>query len=568
MMIAARAGRRGGPAGPGVMKRVGGFRGTQWSLWLLLAAASLFLCSCGEKPAKKEGVSPPPIAEEEKPPEMKAISPGEKAPPMEKKVFTSPLAGSWYPADSRRLEAKIQGYLDRADGDRLPDVRALILPHAGYAYSAQTAAYGLRQIEGRGFRRIVVMGPTHRVSMANQASVPDYTHYATILGEIPLDTAFIEALKQYDCFETIPYAHEREHSVQIELPLLQQVLSDFTLVPIVVGQVDQATATVMANVLLRLVDPETLVVVSSDFVHYGPDYDYVPFTSDIPRNLEALDMGAFEFIRAKNGKGFATYVEERGATICGRYAIGVLLAMLPEDSQAQLLHYDTSGAMTGDFTNSVSYLSVAFSGRWAQGGSMKEEKPMKHEEAGLSDEDKRNLLQLARETLMFAVKYRRPPSVAQLDVPITPGMRQKMGAFVTLHKQGQLRGCIGEIIPRRPVYEAVMSQAINAGLNDGRFEPVGPAEMDDLDFEISAYADPPRPVASYDDIVLGRDGIVLEKGRCSALFLPQVAPEQGWDLETTLSHLALKAGLPRDAWKQGASFSVFEAIVFGEHDVS
>ena len=141
-----------------------------------------------------------------------------------------------------------------------------------------------------------------------------------------------------------------------------------------------------------------------------------------------------------------------------------------------------------------------------------------------------------------------------------------MGAFVTIHKDGQLRGCIGEIVPRRPVYEAVMGQAVNAAFNDRRFKPLDASEFGEIDFEISAYAESPRPVESRDAIELGRHGIVFEKGGRSALFLPQVALEQGWDLEETLTHLAQKAGLPPDSWREGASFSVFEAIVFGEDD--
>ena len=145
----------------------------------------------------------------------------------------------------------------------------------------------------------------------------------------------------------------------------------------------------------------------------------------------------------------------------------------------------------------------------------------------------------------------------------TPAMQEVMGAFVTLHKHGQLRGCIGEIFPRRPLMEAVADQAVNAAFKDPRFPKLREDELELIDLEISALT-APRTVAGYRDIELGKHGIVLYKGGRSAVFLPQVAPEQGWDLETTLTHLSMKAGLGPDDWKNGCEFQVFEAIVFSE----
>jgi AmmeMemoRadiSam system protein A len=138
-----------------------------------------------------------------------------------------------------------------------------------------------------------------------------------------------------------------------------------------------------------------------------------------------------------------------------------------------------------------------------------------------------------------------------------------MGVFVTLHENGDLRGCIGEIFPRRPLVEAVMEQALNAAFEDPRFSPVVAAELPKIHVEISALT-PPAPVNSWRDIVIGKHGMVLTKNGRSAVFLPQVAPEQGWDIATTLTHLSLKAGLPSHAWKEGAEYLVFEAIVFHE----
>ena len=155
------------------------------------------------------------------------------------------------------------------------------------------------------------------------------------------------------------------------------------------------------------------------------------------------------------------------------------------------------------------------------------------------------------------------PTPEELDIKITPNMRQQMGVFVTLHEDGMLRGCVGEITPTRPLYVAVMHQAVNAALRDNRFPQVKMEEIPNLEFEISALT-PPKPVSSYKNIVIGRDGMTITKDGRSAVFLPQVAPEQGWDLAQTLTHLSQKAWLPANAWKDGAKFTIFQAIVFKE----
>ncbi|MBN2307384.1 MAG: AmmeMemoRadiSam system protein B, partial [Candidatus Hydrogenedentes bacterium] len=463
------------------------------------------------------------------------------APPPEaeipKKVLTSSLAGRWYDADAGRLRAELQGYLDNAEGESLGPICALVLPHAGYRWSGQTAAYGIKQIAGARYARVVVLGPTHNVRMVNRASLPDATHYETPFGEVPLDVAFMEALEQYPEFMSFPEAHSREHSVQIEVPLLQMALDEFRLVPIVVGQLDLETARTMGRILLGLIDPGTLVVVSSDFTHYGPRFEYVPFRDNVQEQLEALDRASFEAICAKDPEALFRHVADTGTTVCGRCPIAVLLSMLsqqpgsPPDTAAHLLHYDTSGALTGDFTESVSYLSIAFTGTWTKGERVAMDSSDVSSGAALAKEDKERLLKLARATVAYYLEHQRVPTPQQLGIEITPGMERTMGAFVTLHKGGRLRGCIGEIIPRRPVYEAVMAQALNAAFNDTRFPPVEAEEEPELEFEISAYADAPTPVPSYEDIVLGRHGIVLEKSARTALFLPQVAPEQGWGIE-------------------------------------
>ena len=505
----------------------------------------------------------------EKPTSEKEAAPTqikEHVEPAKKNVLRSQLAEmGWYPSDANTLERQIEDLFQKAQVQSIDNVVGLILPHAGYRYSGRTAAAGLKTTN-KTYKRIVVIGPTHRLGMEEILSVPRATHYQTPLGLVPLDVELIDKLLEYSIFCHVPQAHEysrgsQEHSVQIELPLLQYRQKDFKFVPIVAGQCSPETVNRAAVILKSLVDRETLVVASSDFVHYGPSYGYVPFKENIPEQIRKLDMGAYERIAQLDGRGFLAYRRQTGATICGFVPIAILLSMLSESTESHLIQYATSGEMTGDFTNSVSYLSIAFSGTW---GVPTDVEPDAND-AVLTEQDKGQLLTLARKTILYALKNRRVPEASDLGVTLSAAMQSPRAAFVTLKKHAQLRGCIGDIFPQRPLYKSVILNAIHACVNDRRFLPVTQDECNDITIDISALT-PPSPVDSPDEIRIGIDGVVLNKDGCSAVFLPQVAPEQGWDLEQTLTHLSQKAQLPADAWKEGASFLVFQADVFGESE--
>jgi len=536
------------------MKRAAGF---------LVVAGALVMISCGKRaPAE-------PVEETEL---MQQIAkPAADTSVPEKKVLRSRLAGSWYPGTKNLLTASINGYLMKATGEQLEPVMALIMPHAGYEYSGQTAAYALRQIRNVRYKKVIVIGPSHRQPMRNYCSVPDATHYETPLGQVPLDLECIARLRSNPkYFQSVPDAHAWEHSVQIQVPLLQRMQKNFTLVPVIAGQLDDKATLAIAEILKEEMDNETLLVISSDFTHYGANYGYRPFTADIPANLEKLDMSVFEPILKKDMIGLYRKLDMTQATVCGRCPLGIMLAMLPENAEVHLLNYDTSGRITGDFSSSVSYIAAAVTGLWEPnkppaGRQRAKAKTASETREALTAKDRQNLLKLARSAIEYYLEHKSAPAEAQLQIEITPGMKQTLGAFVTLKRGGDLRGCIGEIVPRREIYKAVIEQAVNAAVFDSRFPPVHRDELLLLSVEISALL-PPRPVKSYSDIEIGKHGIVLKKGLRQAVFLPQVAPEQGWTLEETLSNLAIKAGLPADAWKKDAEFMVFEAIVFHEGD--
>lgn len=493
------------------------------------------------------------------------------ASPPAKSVLPSRLAGSWYTDDRNALVAELHGYLQAADTRPLPNVRALILPHAGYAYSGAVAAYGAKQVQGKKYGRVIVMGPSHRVALPDLIALPpeSATHYSTLLGELPLDTAALARLRKTPLFQTVRGAQPGEHSVEMEFPLLQCALGEFPLVPLVVGQLSPRAAEQAGAALRELCDDSTLLVVSTDFTHFGPRFDYVPFDTDVETRLRELDLGAFDCLHRKDAAGFREYIGRTGATICGRDALSVLLAALPAEAQVHLLKYDTSGRMTGDWENTVSYVSAAVTARKnAAAGAPAPTATVEPQDVDLAldipDADRQALLKLARATIARYFETRRKADLKDLGISITPGMKHVAGAFVTLHLRGELRGCIGEIVPERELWKAVQDHALNAAFRDPRFEPLAREELDACEVEISALSEP-HPVAGWRDIQLGKHGIVLRKDGRTAVFLPQVAPEQGWDAPTTLRHLSMKAGLPPDAWQEeGCEFFVFEAVVFRE----
>ena len=471
-------------------------------------------------------------------------------------VLRSSLAGTWYSDDPNALRQQLDGFFQKADVKPTENVVALILPHAGYTWSGQTAAFGLKTTEKQ-YKRVVVIGPSHRTDMEEIVSVPQATHYETPLGQIPLDTEFMNRLLKFPMVQNVPAAHQGENSIEIQVPITQYRQGDFKLVPIVAGQCSFETIERIGAALRSLVDGDTLVIASSDFVHYGPNYGYVPFDKDVPGQLKKLDMGAYERIAALDAKGFMEYTQKTGATICGRIPIAILLSMLGKTAEAHLAQYATSGELTGDFTNSVSYLAVVFTGQW-QAQRQSEPQP---NAAELTEQDKKQLLTLARKTMVYALQNRRVPEAADLDVTISAAMQRPRAAFVTLTKDSMLRGCIGDIFPQRPLYKSVIINAIHACVNDRRFPPVSEDELRDIHIEISALT-LPSPIASPDQIRIGIDGVILNKEGHSAVFLPQVAPEQGWNVEQMLTHLSLKAGLGPDDWRDGASFEAFQAQVF------
>jgi AmmeMemoRadiSam system protein B/AmmeMemoRadiSam system protein A len=461
------------------------------------------------------------------------------------------VAGRFYSGTEEALLKSVETLLQKVpESEGASKIAALVSPHAGYTYSGQTAAYGYNALKGETFQRVILLGPSHYAAFRG-LSIPDVDSYRTPLGEVLLDQEACKNLKKHPLINSHPSAHRQEHSLEVQLPFLQTVLHDFKIVPVVIGHLEEEDYPVLAKVISSRADENTLIIASSDFTHYGPRYDYLPFEEEVPENLSRLDRGALHEILEVDRSGFLAYKNRTKDTICGFRPIALLLEVLSMKGvrQGKLLHYTTSGAVTGDFANSVSYASILFS---------REEQTMY-----LTEEEKKILLRLARTSLNAYVREQKNLSSAPEGIKLTELLKKPAGVFVTLEKKEELRGCIGYIEPIRPLYQAVMENAVSACSRDYRFMPVQEKELSQIEIEISVLT-PRQEIAGPDGFIPGKHGIVFEKRGKRAVFLPQVATEQGWGREKTLQHLSRKAGLPPDAWKEGGQFWVFTAEVFGE----
>jgi len=467
-------------------------------------------------------------------------------------VRPAQCAGDWYPGDPAALGKLIEGLLER---ESAPDVSgkplALIAPHAGYAYAAPVSAAAYARLRGQNYKRVIVLAFSHRhAARYRGVDVPkELTAYATPLGEVPIDRAACDQLLKNPLFTSNPGVDAGEHSLELQLPFLQRVLKDFTLVPLLVGQMSDTDYPRAAQALLPLVDSDTLLVASSDFTHFGARFDYQPFKDDVENKLRELAEQATAPLLRCDYDGFVAHLNKTGDTICGRGPICLLLRVLSMRAGAQAVRtaFDTSGHQTGDWSSSVTYQSFVFT------------RP-----AGtLSPEERSELLGIARRTVTAFVKGEPTP---KLDADKLPTKLRGDGAcFVTLQNHGELRGCIGNMLADGPLYQSVVRNALNA-CQDPRFtdNPVTAKELGDLHIEIS-YLTPMKRLTSTDDVVIGRHGLLIGLGGRRGVLLPQVAYERGWTREEFLREVCHKAGLPPDAWKRPeAELHSFEAEVFGE----
>lgn len=448
----------------------------------------------------------------------------------------SQLAGTWYPKDSEALARLVDHYLKNVPASVLPsgDIPAIIAPHAGYVYSGQVAAYAYKSIQNKNYDSVVILAPSHRWGFEGCSIYPN-GGYETPLGIAEIDSFLAAEISNATGFGYIAQAHQTEHAVEIQVPFVQRILPKAKIVPIVMGFPKRATITRLAEGLKKvLAGKKVLIIASTDLSHFLTK----KAANQKDKNTIALvqDFKTNELIRK---------CEKRENIMCGGGPVATALLFAKGKAEVKILRYSDSSEATRDESEVVGYLAAALVAS-----------PVSNE-FHLTEQEKKELLQLAYSTLNLYIKENKLPAYN----PQSDNLSQNCGAFVTLKKQGQLRGCIGFIEPVMPLHQAVMQASVYAACRDTRFLPVTRDELDDLKVEISVLT-PLKKIVNPNRVIVGRHGLVIAKGEKRGLLLPQVATEHNWTRETFLERACLKAGLPKNAWRTGADIFVFEAIIF------
>jgi AmmeMemoRadiSam system protein B/AmmeMemoRadiSam system protein A len=426
-------------------------------------------------------------------------------------VRPAAVAGAFYPGERQALVAELGELYGGVEAfePRLGWPKALIVPHAGYIYSGPVAARAFDELApGRGLiRRVVLLGPVHRVAVRGLA-LPGAEFFDTPLGRIPVDAAAVAKLASLPQVVTSAPAHAMEHALEVQLPFLQEVLGEFSLVPLAVGM---ASVPEVAEVLERLWGgPETLIVVSTDMSHYHA-YE----------EAQRIDGATLTKIA-----GFATTINHDEA--CGATPLNGLLSLSNKKKLGiQLLAACNSGDTAGGKGRVVGYSSFAL-----------------HEPGGAVS------LEEAGQVLVSAARAAIENRISGKENPILsdPWLKQTGATFVTLMKDGKLRGCIGSLEAKRPLGVDVAENAVAAAMRDPRFPALTAAEWPGCGVEVSLLSTP-KPMRFADEADLleqvkpGVDGIIVQYEGKRATYLPQVW-EGIADKQVFFRELMKKAGMP------------------------
>jgi hypothetical protein len=371
-----------------------------------------------------------------------------------------------------------------------------------------------------------------------------------------LDRELISAVKRRESrIEYVPEAHTQEHSLEIQLPFLQVLMPDAKLVPLVMGNQDFATCKWLAEAVADCVENRSvLVVASSDLSHFHPY-----------KQAKRLDQVVLDKVNDFDPQGLSDDLANGLCEACGGgpMVTAMLIARHLGGNKSRVLHYANSGDVTGDHSGVVGYMAAALwvDSNKSKGGDSKNKRVGVH--LGLTSEEKAQLLEIARDVVESNCRGEKTPEF----VVNSPALKEPRGAFVTLHKEGKLRGCIGHIRAKEPLVRTIIEMAEAAAFHDPRFPPVSSKELGLLEYEISVLT-PLQRIKEVDEIEVGTHGIYVKRGSCSGLLLPQVATEWGWDRTTFLEHTCTKAGLPEDAWQdKKTEIYIFSADVFSPDDL-
>ncbi len=459
-------------------------------------------------------------------------------------IRTPKVAGQFYPSDPKALKQTIQSLFQQYGVKTPPPIKPkiLIVPHAGYPFSGPVAARAFSQLIGQHYDGVVVVGFTHRGQFPWASVDSSAEAYETPLGEIPVHQEAVSILQSFPRTNFLEAAHEsEEHSLEVELPFLQEALGRFRLVPILLGSIDSADAERLASqlaILNRLGD--YLFVFSTDLSHYHP-YD----------EAVQIDRQTVNAILTESPQAVSRLFENGQLEACGRGPIltALWLARKLGYLSPELLFYANSGDTTGEKAKVVGYSAIAM------------RHPRSLADAGLSRQAGLALVKAARQVIEKSLGAAQ--SGEAVNLASYPELSKARGLFVTLRKQESLRGCIGRVQANEPLSMILPVVALDAATHDPRFSPVVAAELEQVAVEVSVLTEPVK-VENPADLVPSRDGVILEYRGHTGVFLPQVWDESGWTRLEFLQELAAqKAGLPPDSWQKAALYA-FQAQVFSE----
>lgn len=466
------------------------------------------------------------------------------------------VAGKFYPGTEAKLRAEVQALLGQArPAQRQEEApQAIVVPHAGYLFSGSVAASAFNQIpKGHPYERVFLLASSHRLRFPG-ASVWCDGDYETPLGPVTTDRETCHRLtRATSLISATREPHLEEHSLEVQLPFLQEILGpSFLLVPLVLGTHHHEECRRLAEALRPWFRPENLFVISSDLSHYPCYDDAVTTDRATTEAILANDPGkllkTLEANRHKKIAGLAT-------SLCGWTSVLTLLHLTATgEVTATWVDYRNSGdePLYGDHDRVVGYSAVAFF----------RNAPLPY---FLTTEEKATLLGIARQSVseMVTTGNRFPPGRTK---PEEVHLAEPAGAFVSIYISGKLRGCIGSFDTGDPLAE-VVAHAASSAARDSRFDPPEPEELKHMSLEISVLT-PLRRIHSPEEFIPGKHGITIKKDWATGTFLPQVGAKYGWTREELLGRCSRdKAGLGWEGWKN-AELYVYEAIIFSSAEDS
>jgi AmmeMemoRadiSam system protein B/AmmeMemoRadiSam system protein A len=464
------------------------------------------------------------------------------------------VAGTFYPADSVALQASLKEAFSKAEPRKATgNVLAIISPHAGYIYSSKVAASAFNQIDtSRHYKHIFVIGSSHRAQFEG-ASIYTVGNYVTPLGDIKTDALAQELTNSNPVFTNNINPHLEEHTIEVQLPFLQFLIKErLSIVPIVLGTQSPEVCKQIALALKPYFTEENLFVISTDFTHY-PSYE-------IAKNVDAFMADAVisnspdKLISAVND------IDKRKdpnllTGMCGWTSVLTLLnisSAIPGITIKKVDYQNSGDTRHGDKSRVVGYTALEF------------EVQPKHTTQPIFDltgDEKQTLLNIARSSIKAYVLHMEKPVINASN--LTPVLKCMCGAFVSLHINDELRGCIGTFREDKVLYQNVREMAIAAATSDYRFDPVSVGELNSITIEISVLS-PMHKISSTDEIILGKHGIYIKKDGKTGTLLPQVAKDRNMTKEEFLGFCSRdKAGIGWHGWKN-AEIYTYEALVFSE----